>query len=425
MADSSQLQQAHGAEPSREAPAEGGHETSEDRTRFTSHGAIPAVGSTGAAAGGPRTSASDLAFGAGKSVDSALPAGVDVQSVRASVEIPSGRKLAGGYLSGGTVKTKEPCQVGVEATHTGVRLYVEPGLYLDADWPLQDCRIGGAGFDFAKRQPYAEVDDVPGLGTGMISIAGRVSKKLTDMIRTATANTRLAEGHYDPGKDPDLRRTLDQVLAGFVAMFAEQDPKHAAAKDKKGPPITPGEMKNVSAGATIAVKNGARFASPDGSGLTIDANGPISISVEGAGSLGDEAAAHDAASAVDAMNLQSVELSTEAMQVVVKGKPVAKIEAMTLHRGGKVTIDRMTPLGKLATAEAVESGLSLLAALVAVRSNDPSAGGLYDNAQHPAVVDGVSRAMIEEQFTQTIHKMIVEYRGVVPGVDLARALGIG
>jgi len=33
--------------------------------------------------------------------------------------------------------------------------------------------------------------------------------------------------------------------------------------------------------------------------------------------------------------------------------------------------------------------------------------------------------MIEQTFTDTIHKMILQYRTAVPGIDLAKSLGIG
>jgi hypothetical protein len=84
----------------------------------------------------------------------------------------------------------------------------------------------------------------------------------------------------------------------------------------------------------------------------------------------------------------------------------------------------MTPLGKVASAEAAESGLSLLAALIALHGGDPAANELYRNAQQPQIVDGVTRGMIENALRDTLHELVATYRGVVPGVDLARALGL-
>ena len=134
---------------------------------------------------------------------------------------------------------------------------------------------------------------------------------------------------------------------------------------------------------------------------------------------------HDPQGAADALNVQAVHLSTEGLTVLAKGKPVAKISSLTLARGGKVSIDQMQPLGKLAKAEAAEAGFSLLFALIAAGAHDgQAANGAYQNANRPQVVDGISRAMIEQTFTDTVHKMILQYRDAVPGLDLAKSLGI-
>ncbi len=353
-------------------------------------------------------------------VERALPAGVDLQAVRASVMIPGKRKLGGGYTQGGTLQTREPTEVGVEVTHTGVRIFVSPGLYLDADWPLQDCQIDGAGLDFATKLPFANVNDVHGLGAGMISISSRIATMLTGMISKAVTGTKLVAGNYDPTQDPDLQTTMNKVLEGFVNLFSAGDGKEPT----KQPPVSPKEMTHVSAGATISVRDGATFAK-DGSGLSIGANGPLTFAVEGGGNVRDASAGKDPQAVADAVNIQAVHLTTDALQVMVKGEPVAKITSLTLQRGGKVTIDKMTPLGKLADAEAMESGFSLLAALVSLHEGGQSANGLYRNAQQPVVADGISRGLIEQTFTDALHKLIIDYRAAIPGLDLARALGIG
>jgi len=90
-----------------------------------------------------------------------------------------------------------------------------------------------------------------------------------------------------------------------------------------------------------------------------------------------------------------------------------------------VTIERMTPLGKLTNAEAVEAGFSLLATLIAVGANDPAANDLYRNAEDPQLVHGVSKGLIEKDFSDAIRQLVLDHRTAVPGVDLARVLGLG
>jgi hypothetical protein len=356
-------------------------------------------------------------------VEGKAPDSIDVQAVRASLMIPA-RHLAGGYWDGYSVKTTQPTQLGVEVTHTGVRVWVSPGMFIDADWPLQDCELYGANMQFGSAAPHVDVNDVGGLGSGMISVAGRVRNKVSGMLTKAVGHTKPFTGKYDPMQDQDLQGTLNSVLAGFEEMFAE------GGGDKKGKdaeaPVKPEEMTRVSAGATVAARAPQLFAQ-GGSGLSIEGGAPISIDVDGAGNvkqLADAAKTGDPQREANAANVQSVHVSSQGLIVQVKGKPVARIEEITLSRGGKITIDRMEPLGKLKDAELTESGLSLLAALVALHGGSSSTNDLYNNAQHPAVVDGVSRGMIEKEFTDMVHKLILDYRGIVPGLDLATSLGI-
>lgn len=348
-------------------------------------------------------------------IERQLPGQVELKSVNASFSIPGNRKLTGNWMY--AAKTRETTQVWIEVSTTGIRVSLSPGLYLDIDWPGRDAQLSSAGIDFTSGKPFAHVND--GGGIGMIPVKGIIADKVTTMLSEATKGTKLG-AHYDPTQDPDLKGTLDRVMAGFQKLFHSDE--QAAAGQK--PPIKPEEMKHVSAGATVAMRGGAKFLQ-DGTGIELAAGAPLSISVDGAGDVGHLAQSHDAQSAVDALDVQAVHLSTDGLTVIAKGKPVAKISSMTLARGGKVTIDSMTPLGKLADAEATESGISLLFALIAARSGDGNAAGAaYQNANRPVVVDGISRGMIEQTFTDTVKKMILENRTAVPGVDLARALGL-
>ncbi|HUJ57629.1 MAG TPA: hypothetical protein VLX92_04040 [Kofleriaceae bacterium] len=352
-------------------------------------------------------------------IEQALPPGVELKSVNASMTIPGGRKLGGGFWSGYSVKTKDPTQIYVEVSTTGIRVVVSPGLYLDIDWPGRDAELRGAGLDFTTGKPTVDVED--GGGIGVVPLRGMIEGKITTLISEAVAGTKLA-GRYDPVEDPDLQGTLNKVMVGFTKLFAGHDGPGGGPKEK--PPIATSEMTNMTAGGTLAVTAGGNFVK-DGSGLVLSPGAPLTIGVDGAGDVGHIMAGKDLQAQIDAANIQAVHLSTPGMQVVVKGKPVAQLEALTLARGGKVTVDQMTPLGKLATAEAAESGLSLLVTLIGVASHDPAANDFYRNAQNPQIVDGVTRGMIEQQFTDNLHKLILQYRHAVPGVDIAQSLGIG
>jgi len=349
-------------------------------------------------------------------IEAAMPPGVELQSVRASMNIPGKITLGGNWQY--TAKTREPTNVNVEVSTKGVQVWMSPGLYLDLTFPARDAELEGASLDFTTGKAHASVRD--GGGIGVIPFKGTVATTVTDMIEKATAGTKLANHHYDPTRDPDLQGTLNRVMIGFTNLFAAKGGDHS--EDKA--PIKPEQMTRVSAGATVALKAGASFVQ-DGTGITIAGGAPLSIGVDGGGDLGHVMAGKDQQAQLDALNIQAVHLSTDGLTVVAKGQPVAKLNSLTLARGGKITIDDMTPLGKLAHAEAGEAGLSLIIALIAARANDGNtAGQAYNNAQRPVVVDGISRAMIEKTFTDTIHKLILQYRTAVPGVDLAKSLGI-
>jgi|GEM_PF-1254029 len=356
-------------------------------------------------------------------VEQNMPPGVELDAVRASITIPGNRKLTGGFWSGYAVKTREATEIMVEVSHKGINVRISPSMYLDLNWPARDAELFGASMEFGSNKPHVDVQD--GGGIGVIPLNGYISGKVSGMLHNALAGTKLVTGHYDPMQDPDLADTLGKVTTGFVQAFEGEDA--GDAKSKKAP-IGTEEMTHITAGATISVAKGAEFAT-NGSGITIAAKSPINVNVIGGGNAQQLINAKDAKAEADAANIQGVNIQTDGLEVIIKGKPVARLESLTLQRGGKITIDQMTPLGKLAEYEKTESGLSALVALFAIASRDPHgldvANGAYHNAEHPAIVDGVSRSMIEQEFTDTIHKLIIQYRNVVPGMDLARALGIG
>jgi len=358
-------------------------------------------------------------------VEAALPEGVNLDSVHASMTIPGNRKLSGGFWSGYAVKTREPTQIYVEVTHKGIRVRMSPAMYLDLNWPARDAQLRSVSLEFGKNQPHVEVED--GGGIGVVPLDGKVRSTIGGMIADAVKGTKLTTGDYDPTQDPDLAGTMDKVMKGFVHVFEGED---AGAKTDKKPPIGANEMTYINAGATISLDKGASFGD-GGSGISVAAHSPINLNVMAGGNAEElmAGAGKDAQHAATAANIQGVNLETSGLEVVVKGKPVARLESITLNRGGKVTIGSMTPLGKLAEAQKTEAGLSALVALLAIASRDPRgmeiANGSYQNAQNPQIVDGISRAMIEKEFTDTIHKMIIQYRGAVPGIDIAAALGIG
>jgi hypothetical protein len=354
-------------------------------------------------------------------VERTLPEGVDLQSVRASVTIPGKKRLAGSWKA--NVGTTYATTITVEVSTTGVRAWMSPAIHVDATWPLQNAEIRGAGLNFADGKSYANVGDIRGLGEGFISGTGTLKDMITDALDKGVAGTPLAKAGYQPVRDPDLSGTLQRVVAGFQGLTTDAD--HEGSGEK--PPLTEKDLDDVSVGGTVALRTGGSFLT-DGTGLVVAPGSTISVDVNGNGSVGDVAATKTPAAAADAAQIRNVRIAAGDMQVVSDGKPVAKIESLTIAPGGKVTIDQMTLLGKAARARNTEAGLSLLVALIAIGSRDGRAAevanGAYRNANDPKLVDGVARKMIEDQFTSAVTKLVRENRGAVPGVDLAKILGL-
>ena len=352
-------------------------------------------------------------------VERALPKGVDLKSVRGSVNIPGKRKLSGDWKA--TVATREPTQVMVEVTHTGVQIHAMPSLFVDATWPLQNASIRGASIQFADGKAHADVEDGHGLGSGMWSIKDNVAEKITGMLEKGIHGSPLAKPGYDPTQDADLGGTLHSVEQGFASLFEGE----ASDKQGKPPAISDKEMTNVQAGGTVTLKAGGQFMK-DGTGLKIDAGSDISLDAIGAGNVHDVASAGaDPQAAAASAKISALRIAAGGMVVMSGGKPVAKVTEMTILPGGEVKVDQMELMGKAADAQAGEAGLSLLIGLLALAGHDASAGDALNNAQRPQVVDGVTRKLLEQNFTEQVRKMVLQYRTAVPGMDIAKVLGIG
>ena len=353
-------------------------------------------------------------------IERALPQGVDLKSVRGSVMIPGKRKLSGDWKA--AVSTREATQVTVEVTHTGVQLYMSPPLFVDAQWPLQNAELSGASIDFKTGKAHANVRDGHGLGSGMWSIKDNVAEKITGMLEKGIQGSPLAQPGYDPTQDANLQGTLQSVETHFQALFAG-DANEDKKKDSKAP-IDANEVNNVSAGGTVTLKEGGKFMQ-DGTGLQIDPGSDVSLDAIGAGNVKDVSSAGSAQGAAEQAKLTSLRLGASGLTVMTGGKPIAKISSMEVLPGGAVKIDQMELLGKAQKAQAGEAGLSLLVGLLALYAHDPAANGALQNAQDPKLVDGVSRKLMEDTFSQQVKKMVLQYRTAVPGMDIAKLLGIG
>ena len=295
-----------------------------------------------------------------------------------------------------------------------MKVWFSPTLFVDATWPLQNAELYGASLSFATGKGHCDIEDGHGLGSGLVSIKDKVAATIIAGLEKGIAGTPLAKPGYDPTHDHDLASTLSSITTHLSSAFPAGD----------GPaPVTTKEMRNVSASATVTTK-GASFVQ-GGTGLQLAAGSEVTLAAYGSGSVADLTGQKDAGGAARAANIRRLTLDAQGLTVVSKGAPIVKIEEISLAPGGAVTIERMQLMGKALDAQTTESGLSLIVALIAVAAHDGNAaGGALNNVQNPQIVPGVTRSLIEKQFTQTVHDLILQHRNDLPGMDLASILKI-
>jgi hypothetical protein len=380
------------------------HGADHDHTRFTNHGPVPAVAAAGTQAG---ASASDRAYG---SPAGAMPREIGLEGASATVQIPARRKLAGDWKY--EAQTRDATSVTVAIDHNGFRISMSPGIYLDVTWPGRDCEINGVSMAFGG-SPRVDVSD--GGGFGVYPVTGMVSGKVSEMLQHALAGTRLADRHYDPLRDTDLSGTVQQLAQGFAHQFGGG----GAQKSRNG--VGLGDITARGAGADVSLNEPIQI----GKGVQLAAGATAHLEAMGVANLASVAAGHTNQERADAVHFDSLVLTSPGIEVNVDGKPIARIQQVTFHRGGAVTVERMTALGKLDNARKTESTLAAIGALIMLAAGDHQhAGALADDANNPRVVDGVAAHVMEKKLEEGLKKLILRHDHAISGVSLAGALGL-
>ncbi|HEY4175336.1 MAG TPA: hypothetical protein VGM90_00820 [Kofleriaceae bacterium] len=355
-------------------------------------------------------------------VERMMPEGFELTDVHASISIPGNRKLGGTWQA--DVSTAYPTNVTARITATGVSVSFSPPMFVNGNgWVgLRNAEIRGAHLDFATGQVHADVDDARGF-TGFISIKDTLAQMITHSITKGVANTPLAHPGYSPTHDTNLQASIQSVLHAIQGMVTSEPGKPASTM-----PVGTKEMTGPSVGGSVVAKLGGSFLQ-NGNGLVIAPGSSVSVDVQGESNIAElqrsQEGGVDPARGLDAAHVSGVHLSASNLVVQAKGKPVARLLDLTLHPGGAITIDRMEALGAVANARGTESSFAILIALVARSQGDlNTANNAYNYAGNPQVVDSVTRRLIQDELTKSVHELVLANRAAVPGVDLARVLGI-
>lgn len=398
------------AQASQPAAGSGQRETLQSGLRQASY-------EDGAAMLAPPPSTAAAAQGApnAAAVGDQLPSNVDLRSARVSFTMPAKKKLAGSFAY--SANTQHATTVTLSVSRGELRVSTSPSLFFDVQWPGQNMRFSSAGINFATGQPFANFHLAGGLGSGFIDVSERGATEVRSMITQAIAGTAMARPGYDPLSDRDLIGTMNRIKSNF-------DQLPTAGGNQVGTQ----DLTSPTIGATLAMKT-PYFQEADGAGLKIPAGGVFDVSIQGNASLARLLQAGNPQAAAMAAGIQSVSVSSEAIELVRNGKPIAKLQSLRVNRGGQVTLERFELLGGLGAGAGVETLLRLLVGVAAMaeRGVPPELGAratVASGRAEPELVRGVSRQMIEDGLSTAVRNLLRDNRGAVPGLDLALVFGV-
>lgn len=403
-----------------------------------------AAPSTGRHGGGrePFVQRDPIPGGVGGALSTATGGAVGLTEIHGSFTIPGGLLLSG--TAARHVRTTEPTTVTARVSSTDVTLHFSPAIFVDAQWPAQNMRIYRITHTLSDNVTATDVrlvDDE--WGDGFVDMTGtareNVSATVGQIIRQTLlhrARTRTPGGHeaptmqappprpplaptYDPLADPDPQGTIRALAANVASLPSEGERDEVAAA----------QVTDLSVGATIVVNRAVQQVD-DGAGIRIAAGTAVTVQVESGASVPQlQQAGGGAAALAGAADIRTIHVSSSGIEVIKDGAAVARIEAMTVHRGGRVSIEHLTLLGEAAEAAAAERGLwwALGAVLGAAQARqDPfyaRAGRTISDA--PVIVPGLVRGTLEQKLQEALTGVLADQgRSVVPGVDLGSVLGV-
>lgn len=352
--------------------------------------------------------------GADDAIRDQVPSGVDLQALRLSFTLPKGKVLQGNWQS--ETRTSSASRVTLEVTPTQLRVWCNPGIHIDAQWPVQNMTLGGATYDFRTASTGVSVWLVRGLGEGFVDCTGTARESVTSLIAGGLRGTAASRPGYDPMGDPNIMGTLNAIASNFSSLPSSGE----------GGGVTTDDMLQASAGATIALKDGFSRAE-DGSGVVAAPGATFDITVAGDGSLGAIARGGNLAGGARAAAIQSVSIATDGLKITKDGEDVIGLRRVRVDRGGVVTAEDLELLGKARRAADTESALRLLGGLLYYRAQGAPPGLAVNLAARHAdaeIVPGLSRAKVERALTAAVHTLLTENANAVPGLNLAEIFGV-
>jgi type VI secretion system secreted protein VgrG len=323
--------------------------------------------------------------------------GIAIDKVSVAATIPAGTVLYDGTFA--RVASSKDFRVSISATDKDLTIALDPPLPVDLTGPLHNLEISKIVYDFGTAT-VSEVGLKQGSGGG-IDVSGFAKTAAQSVVDSFFGKSLLHKPGYRPMEDAHLIDTLKSFGGG-----ASESPTGETAKETaKSSGFGPKNLKDTSAQVELHATRqiDAKY---DGSGVVLQPNVPVTMSVLTKGTVEDLTKKKIVIKSID---LESEGLSLEHnLANVSTDKKFAQIEHIQIKPGSgpgepvRVDVKKMKALGNFATGDMKYK-----------------AGGIVITVP-PQMVIGHQPELLGMAMTYGANAYLTKNPDAIPGVDLLK-----
>ena len=373
-------------------------------------------------------------------VEAATGGAVSLTAINGSFVLPAGRLLSGTGTA--ELRTQSDTTITVTITGNELRLSMSPPLYIDAQWPAQNMVLSSVVHQIDTEVTTVDVRTVDDeWGDGMLDFTGTARGTIADTVASIIAHTPLHRSRMR-GTDDGLAPRARGAPAAGLQPVAGRGPDGDDRRPHPGLQLAPSRRDERRQRARRQQHHGGgdahrqrRVRAARERHRRADRRRHVAERERRQRRLDRPAARGGAGRAGDraAVDIQSISVSSAGIEVIKDGARVATLDRITIHRGGSVSLDRITLHGEAERLAEGESGLWALLAGIPVAIATGRTEGLTAGAElahqrgadRPVIVPGLTRVMIEAQLQRAFTQLLAEHgRTAIPGVDLGSVLGV-
>ena len=290
--------------------------------------------------------------------------------------------------------------VDVEVTEKALSLTFKPALLIDLVFPMKDQHFSSAKFYFGSHRIDVGMTGAHGFGIPITGLAKRLAKKA---VHEMVSGLPFEEPGYSPFSDDDLMANVAKL---------QQEMNHKSWTDtclSRPADVNLEDISSPAADALLTTSEPFIFQPEPAAQLKVDEDTSLMVDLELDGRLSQAATGNlkvkivnFTAVAEDPRVDDPYPISIGLSKVL---KRLARVRSFTIEYGGKVELQYESPL-----ASVVDS----------VASIGRRIGNLFRRRRKRKNNVSFVQAKIEE----LVLKMVRENADMIPGIDLAKALGI-